>query len=498
MDDPSRLFKRATELHHNGNLAVAERLYLRLLKAHPKHSDVLHCLGILRSQQGRFTEALASYDKALAIRPRAADVLNNRGSALRNLNRPIEALASYDQALAIDPAAAFALNNRGNALQDLNRTAEALTSFDKALAIKPDYVEALNHRGNALQLLNRPGEALASYDRALKIRPDFAEAWVGRGNVLNLHLQRYDDALAAYDKALAINPGFADVWVSRGNILNGHFNRYDDALSSYDRALAIDPDNAAAWFDRGGVLQGLKRPAEAIVAYRRALAKGGDAEIIRYTLASLGAEAAPVAAPKKFVTELFDQCADRFDERLLGKLKYRTPDLLLDVVARFVPSRNLDVLDLGCGTGLLGARLHPLARTLTGVDVSPNMLELARRRQIYDNLVCGELIEFLQTQTRNFDLVVAADVFVYIGDLSGVFQGVRGALRDGGFFGFSVEAGEEQDFVLRATLRYAQSAAYLRRLVDDHGFILETIEKQVIRQQDGIDVSGHLALLRCP
>jgi predicted TPR repeat methyltransferase len=144
----------------------------------------------------------------------------------------------------------------------------------------------------------------------------------------------------------------------------------------------------------------------------------------------------------------------------------------------------------------LGARFRPLARALTGVDISPGMLELARQRQIYDDLVCGELIEFLQTQAGAFDVALAADVFVYIGDLSGVFQEVRRTLRDGGVFGFSVEAGETQDFALRSTLRYAHSAAYLRKLSNHHGFVVETIAPKVLRQEDGNDVVGHLAILR--
>jgi predicted TPR repeat methyltransferase len=153
-------------------------------------------------------------------------------------------------------------------------------------------------------------------------------------------------------------------------------------------------------------------------------------------------------------------------------------------------------LYLGCGTGLLGARLRPLARALAGVDISASMLALARQRQIYDNLVCGELVAFMQMQDTGFDLVVAADVFGYIGDLARVFQEARGRLRAGGVFGFSVEASEDQDFVLRATLRFAHSAAYIRRLSADHGFALETIESKVIRQEDGNEVIGHLAVLR--
>jgi predicted TPR repeat methyltransferase len=177
-------------------------------------------------------------------------------------------------------------------------------------------------------------------------------------------------------------------------------------------------------------------------------------------------------------------------------LKYRAIDLLLGVVERFVTLGNLDILDLGCGTGLVGARLHPLARTITGVDLSSKMLEMARQRRIYDNLICSELVEFLQMQTQSFNLAVAADVFIYIGDLSSVFHGVCGVLRDGGFFGFSVQASEEQDFVLRATCRYAHSVAYLRKLAQNHGFVSETIQSKVIRQRDGSDVVGYLTMLR--
>jgi predicted TPR repeat methyltransferase len=297
------------------------------------------------------------------------------------------------------------------------------------------------------------------------------------------------------DKALAINPYDARVLHSRGNALQD-LGRHADALACYDKALETNPDLAEAWFDRGGVLQGMNRLEEAVKSYRQALAKGGDAEAIQYTLASLGAAIVPASAPQKFVSELFDQCAGSFEERLVGKLKYRAPDLLFDVVKRFVPLSSLDILDLGCGTGLLGARLRKLARTLTEVDLSSSMLKIARQRQIYDNLICSELVEFLQGQSKSVDLAVATDVFIYIGDLSRVFHAARCALRDGGFFGFSVEASEEQDFVLRDTCRYAHSVAYVQRLAQDHRFALEAIEPKVIREQDGRDVVGYLVMLR--
>jgi predicted TPR repeat methyltransferase len=239
------------------------------------------------------------------------------------------------------------------------------------------------------------------------------------------------------------------------------------------------------------------RSEEAIAAYRRALESGGDAGEIEFALAALGADTSPVVAPKQHVTNLFDKYADTFDQHLVSGLKYQTPALLFDAIARFSPPANMEILDLGCGTGLFGPQMRPLARTLTGIDLSSNMLKKAEQRQLYDHLICGDIAEFLATQRDAFDLVVAADVFVYIGDLSKVFSGVRGALREGGLFGFSVEATDEADFVLRTTLRYAHSVAYLEKLARDHRFALESVEARVIRQENEVDVNGYLAVMRC-
>jgi predicted TPR repeat methyltransferase len=146
----------------------------------------------------------------------------------------------------------------------------------------------------------------------------------------------------------------------------------------------------------------------------------------------------------------------------------------------------------------MGARLRALARTLIGVDLSARMLKVAQQRRVYDDLVCSELTEYLRTRTQAFDLVMASDVLVYFGDLAEVLCAVRGTLTEGGFFGFSVEAGENQDFELKPTRRYAHSGAYLRRVAQDQGFVTETIESKVTRQEDGKELLGYLAVLRAP
>jgi predicted TPR repeat methyltransferase len=447
-------------LQQLGRLDHAEAVYKEILRSHPQHFHALQLLATLAGQRK---------DSAAAVE-------------------------LFDQALRIDPRHALSLYNRAVALQDLKRPAEALESCDRALSIRPDYPQALNQRGIALHELKRADEALLSFDRALSIKPDHGQAHFNRGVALH-DLKRFDAALESYDHALSVKPDHLEALYNRGVALLD-LNRLDAALRSFDRALTIKPDHVDALVNRGIALLRLKRAPEAIAALRLAIANGGDPEQVGYTLAALGAATVPAATPKRFVTKLFNRFASTFDQHLIGTLKYQTPTLLCKEISQFVLARNLDILDLGCGTGLLGAQLKPLARRLTGVDLSQNMLEMARQLQVYDELICADLTGFLQTQTDQFDLAAAADVFIYIGDLAPVFDGVRHALRAGGVFGFSVEASDAEAFVLQPTLRYAHSVAYLQELAASHQFVCELIEPRTIRQEEGTDVNGFHAILR--
>jgi predicted TPR repeat methyltransferase len=449
-------YHAAVALHRHGRLREAEELYRAVLEVNESDFECLHNLGLLCAQESRLDDALGLLRAGARQDPRSVEVHNNLGNVLALLKRHDEAVAG----------------------------------FRIAIALKPDFAEAHNNLGNALAMQGRTDEAIGHFARALALRPDYVDAHVNLGNSLS-ERGRLADAAAHYRQALATSSGVPAAWLGLGRIFH-QTRRYEDALAAFERA----PDSAEAWLGRARALRRLRRWEEAIAAYRQALARGGDAEIINFYLASLGAGQAPAAAPRDLVSTLFDRNSDRYDQLLVGALKYQTPDLLFDAIVRFAPDRNGDILDLGCGTGLVGTRFRPLARTLTGVDLSAKMLAIARQRQIYDDLACCEMTEFLSARANAFDIATAADVLVYFGDLSGVFHHVRGALRDGGLFGFSVEAGEAQDFSLKPTLRYTHSAAYLRKMARDHGFAVETIESKVLRQEDGQDVAGHLAVLR--
>lgn len=529
-DNPAIMTNLSVALLQQGKRADARSFAADAVAANPRSVEALLVLADCHTHAGDLTDALADYDRVIALEPRIAEAHNNRGLILHRLERPAEALASCDQAIALSPGMSDAHVNRGNALSALGHRDDALAAYDQALALSPDRAEAQLGRGNLFCDQNRPEEALAAYDRALALKPGLAEAWLGRGNLL-CRMRRFDEALADYDKALALDSALAGAELGRGNALRQRkrheealrtydtalslkpdlaeallgrgdtlyeLKRYREALAAFDRAIALKTSLANAWLGRGDALRVMGQVADAIAAYRQALALGGNADMIRYSLAALGAEPSPALSPRNYIVGLFDMYAETFDRDLIDKLNYQSPRLLAQLIARTVPAdARLDILDIGCGTGLMGEGLRALKRTLTGVDLSSNMLEQARRRDIYDRLIESDIAAFLDAQTDQFNLTVSTDVFIYIGDLARIFAGVRRALRSDGLFCFSVEAVDAGDFVLRPTLRYAHSLAYLSRLAGQNSFAMMAVEPHAVRRERETSIAGYNIVMRC-
>jgi len=385
-----------------------------------------------------------------------------QGVSHQEARRFAEAEAAYRASLALLPGRPSTLTNLGATLVELQRPAEALPLLDQALAAAPDEPEALGHRATALNMLGRPADALPDLQRFVARHPARTAGWFHLGQTLQL------------------------------------LGRHADALAAYDRTIEQMPEHAQAHSNRGGALKDLGRPDEAARAFEQAIALGADAELNRYYLASVRAAttgptaAAPATAPRVFIERLFDHYADGFDEHLVQTLQYRSPTRLAELVAGLGHRRFRSALDLGCGTGLCGPLVAPLADRLEGVDLSSQMLAVAAGRGHYAELVHADVAEHLQTTPRRHDLVIAADVFVYIGDLTPVFAGAARVLDAPGVFAFTVErAGDDgPGFVLRPSMRYAHAERYVRDLAAAHGFAVRHLEAGTLRQDQQRDVAG--------
>jgi predicted TPR repeat methyltransferase len=272
----------------------------------------------------------------------------------------------------------------------------------------------------------------------------------------------------------------------------------EGARDLFAQALELAPDWPAAWFALAQALERLDRRDEARAAYAKSLALDpADAQGAELALARLGG-AAPRTAPRAYVKTLFDQYAARFDRHLVQALGYRGPQILCEALERAERGRRFaHVLDLGCGAGLFAEAISPRAAAISGVDLSPAMIEQARAKGVYQRLAAADLAEFLRGEpAESADLAAAADVFVYIGDLHEIFAQVLRALRPGGLFAFTAQSGPSRGFVVGEDLRFSHSEPYLRGLAAAQGFELAEFFAVSTRRDRGADVPGWAAVLR--
>jgi predicted TPR repeat methyltransferase len=205
--------------------------------------------------------------------------------------------------------------------------------------------------------------------------------------------------------------------------------------------------------------------------------------------------------PKDYVVNLYSTFADKFDNLLVDKLSYETPTKLRELVdstAVATDQKWSSAADLGCGTGLSGLAFRDCVDTLTGVDLSPEMIAKAKERDCYETLVVGDVASILGNENE-FDLVFACDVFVYIGNLAEVFTAAKIALKPDGVFAFSTENLDEKakhPYALHACARFAHKRSYIESLASDNGFEIVKLRICPIRKNGGKDVSGLLAVFK--
>jgi len=259
----------------------------------------------------------------------------------------------------------------------------------------------------------------------------------------------------------------------------------------------LAPGFAAAWFTLGEVCEKLGDRDGAVAAFTQARAadprdrQGAGLQLVR-----LGAVEASPAMSEAYVRHLFDQYAGRYDTALTEHLRYRGPAILLEAVQQVMrglghPPQFGDVLDLGCGTGLAGEVFRPFAGRLIGVDLSPAMIAKADEKGIYDETHIAKIEDFLNAaEHAHYDLVLAADIFVYVGDLAPIFAPLAKILAPGGLLAFTVETHSGDDTKLLPTLRFAHGEAYVRGALAASGLTVLHLARTSVRSEKGVPVDG--------
>jgi predicted TPR repeat methyltransferase len=343
----------------------------------------------------------------------------------------------------------------------------------------------------------RPADAVAiltplieSGGGGLLARLLHARALQGHGQAALAMESARETALLHPDSAAAAL-GLAETLLSAGELPH--------AIAEFQRALRLDPDLDAARYGLGCAWLAAGEPENALRAFGVLPADRAPPDLPARIAEAQRMRTAP-RSDARYVRHLFDQFSSDYDARMVGELGYAAPHILRELAILVMPGlrdRTIDILDLGCGTGLAGAVFRQFAKRLDGIDLSPCMLDRARGRRIYDRLSAGD-IEAIPVGGSPYDLAVAADTFVYLGDLAPVFAAAHRVLKSGGFFLFTVEKNEGGGFVLGPKRRWRHSENYLKTAAHAGGFDIAGVIACSPRTEAGVAVDGLAVALQKP
>ena len=400
-----------------------------------------------------------------------------------------EAVAAWTAAVESAPATLRFRLALGEAQRAAGEIDASVQTLEAAVALRPDSAEALLSLARSLRARGDAASAVDRYQEVVRLDGDARDALYELGVIL-IGQSRESEGIALLERCARQHPGDAQVHYELARAWHRLWET-ERARGFLARCSELAPD----WEEPRALREQIQREETEV--------RCGSA-----------------ALPSGYVRALFDQYADRFDEALLTGLEYRAPEMiraLLEpiVLEQEIAPRSLDALDLGCGTGLGGEPVRPWSRRLVGVDLSPGMIEKARERGIYDDLRVADLVATLSADRAQWDLIVACDTLVYVGDLRSVFAFAFQALRPGGWLIATVEAPEERESAsterpsegsawreisstesasteieLKKTRRFGHSERYLRKLADEVGYRWRGVVRGGLRREQGTPVEG--------
>ncbi len=394
--------------------------------------------------------------------------------------------------------------------EEMLRSAVAAYQAGDLAAAEAGYQGVLRHRPTdhlalyGLALLSfQAGAKEQAIDfvlRSLKVEPNIGLTWNWLGTLYS-DTGRPVEAKAALMRATELSPELCDAWCNLAGCLTLEGD-LDAAAQLLRRALNCPPPHSRAYEALAYLLCRQRRLPEAAQTVSDWLAHEPANPIARHMAVSLSGRDPPPRAPDEYVRTHFDGFADRFDS-VLKALNYRGPELVAMALQaaseRAAGPAFSAILDAGCGTGLCGPPVRGLCDRLVGVDLSARMLEHAKQRGCYDELVTAELGAFMRSRPKSFDAILCADTLIYFGVLAEPLAAAQTALRVRGPLIFTVEAlppGDAADYRLDVSGRYQHSEAYLRRLLVDIGFVVESVVQQFMRKDAGRDVPAYLVVAR--
>jgi len=369
---------------------------------------------------------------------------------------------------------------------------QALACLQKAAELQPELAAIHYNIGVICFEQGNFGDASTAYQQAHECAPEDPDILFNlaitvkkQGKIL--------DAAANYEKLLALSPEDVDASYNLG-IIYKEMGDNEKATTCFKKVVSHDPSHIPAYNHLAHLYHKAGNTEKATPCYQQVIRLDPSHTAAKHMLASLQGKTTDTA-PSEYVREVFDHFAD-YDQSMEGNLDYATPKHLRHILNESSGAKKnfKNGLDLGCGTGLSGEAFKDIVKTFTGVDLSPVMLAKANDKDIYSALHEMELTSFFEMSTEECDFFIAADVFVYIGNLDPLFRQIKKHAAADACFLFSTET-TERDFALQSTGRYGHSEGYIRTLAEETGFSVQSCVSANIRKEKGEWIRGNLYLL---
>lgn len=452
--------------------------------------------GLERQARGDFQAAVEAFRAVAAAAPRQAMVWNNLALALGGLGDHEQAAVALRKSLDIDAGQVAAWVSLAASALQLDRPDDAANACDAAIARDPDNGDAWQIRAMVLASRDDFAGAAAAFARTVEIAGETGALRANLGVTL-FKSGAFHEAQRNFDTAMTLEADAPEI-VEMARLCRFVVAGLDGDMT---RAVAISRElTGGAETDtlfKTALLcldwAGHTGPA-ALIGQAWTSLRPGNLEARHMADAAMGR---PVERqPAAFVAQHFDGLAEQFDEKLVGRLGYRGPEEIRGLLTPWIEADgSLEVVDIGCGTGLCGPVLRPYARRLTGIDLSDGMLAKAREGGLYDELRVADLVDALRQRGAGWDMIVAADTFPYVGTLGDVFDAAASVLKPGGWLAFSTEAAEGDGVTLRGNGRYAHGRGYIADLAAGRFELVER-KSTMLRREAGVALAGDYFLMR--
>lgn len=494
--------EQAFALQQTQQIPEAIALFKQILVEFPNQADALHALGMAFVQLQDVPQAMGYLQQAVQVAPHLAEFHNNLANAYKALGKANEAMRHYHQALRLKSPYPEAHNNLGALLYRMGQYDKAISHFQKSLRINPTLPDTHYNLANCYIQLERFLDALPHYQQVLITQPEHGSALHNLGITFCV-LKRFDQAEPLLSQVIKKEPNNIEALFHLGVIYSALANT-TLAKDCYQRVLAIAPQHANSHHNLATIYLHLHQNEQALSHYQAALQLQPNNKTAQHMIDALTGKTVDEGAPFEYTRALFDQYAYNYEQHVKDHLHYQVPYLLRSAISPLLDKLNapLQILDLGCGTGLCAPFFADIAANLIGIDVSPNMIEVARQKQAYQKLYVTDGLTFLKDRFNQFDVIIGADVLIYFGELKTIFSACYQALQSPGLFCFSIEVLDENilstltDFQLKKTGRYAHHQDYIQTISSNVGFTLAVAEQQTIRSQENEPVSGMIYVLK--